>query len=64
MPLVGFQPTISASAWPLTYTLHRTATVIKKYSNFMKIRPRSVKFFHAEVGNEANIRFLQFCDRA
>jgi len=33
-------------------------------SNFMKIRPVGAELFHADRHDEANIRFLQFCERA
>jgi len=46
MPPAGFEPTISASEWPLTYALDRAATgtvailmtmmmIIRKISNIM-----------------------------
>ena len=35
-------------------------------TNFMKIRPVGAELFHAETDkhDEANSRFLQFCERA
>jgi hypothetical protein len=35
MPLVGFEPTISAGKWPKTYTLDRAATGTSTHSIYL-----------------------------
>ena len=52
--------------------LEFSGKIFERYSDLMKIRPVKAKLFHAGGGadgrtdthDEANSRFLQFCERA